>query len=127
MMSLSSTEFYHYGKLLALAQEQEEAIEKLARGELGWWGRNRMAPRAEAMNASLNKITQKKIAYELERRDPELDAAVGFKLLIYKSVLQRMRSDLDDFSREGLVGKFWPRVAFEHVHKMLDHGESQVL
>ena len=53
-------EVYQYGVLMSLAEEQSDAIEKLIRRELGWWGRARLQSRVSKMISLLEDIIRNK-------------------------------------------------------------------
>ena len=59
--SLDKKETYLYGTLLALAQEQLDAIEKKIQGRLGFWGKSRMSARNHELTKFLLKIIEHKV------------------------------------------------------------------
>ena len=57
---MNNKELYLYGTLLALAQEQDEAISKLVSNELGWFGKNRIQARGREIGKFVTKIAKEK-------------------------------------------------------------------
>ncbi|MDB3993868.1 helicase associated domain-containing protein [Gammaproteobacteria bacterium] len=57
---MGSKEVYLYGTLLALADEQSDAISKLTQGGLGWWEKNRIQARGEKICGFIEKILEYK-------------------------------------------------------------------
>jgi hypothetical protein len=57
---MDNQELYLYGTLLALAEEQSVAMSKLARRELGWWGKGRIQSRGREIGKFLQKISNHK-------------------------------------------------------------------
>jgi len=57
---MHSKENYLYATLLALTEEQSEAISQLTQGNLGWWGKGRV----QARGAKICGLIEKIIAYK---------------------------------------------------------------
>ena len=57
---MNKKELYLYGTLLALAEEQNEAISKLVSNELGWFGKNRIQGRGREIGKFVTKIAKEK-------------------------------------------------------------------
>ena len=57
---MDTKELYLYGTLLALAQEQKEAITKLASGSLGFFGKSRIQSRGRVIGKFIFKIVNHK-------------------------------------------------------------------
>jgi hypothetical protein len=68
MIELKNKELYLYGTLLALVEEQQIAIQTLAEGRLGWFGKNRIAPRGEKITSYIDGI----IGYKKRNPNREL-------------------------------------------------------
>lgn len=57
---MDSEELYLYGTLMALAEEQQEAINKLVAGSLGFFGKSRMQGRGREIGKFFSKIASHK-------------------------------------------------------------------
>lgn len=57
---MTNSELYLYGTLLALAQEQSEAIGKLTTGGLGFFGKSRIQSRGREIGKFVDKIAKAK-------------------------------------------------------------------
>jgi len=57
---MDSEELYLYGTLMALAEEQQEAINKLVAGSLGFFGKSRMQSRGREIGKFIFKIANHK-------------------------------------------------------------------
>ena len=53
---MNNKEIYLYGTVLALAEEQENAIKQLALGKLGFFGKSRIQSRGREIDKFLEKI-----------------------------------------------------------------------
>lgn len=71
---MDSEETYLYGSLMALAQEQEEAIKKLVEGSLGFFGKSRIQSRGRAIGKFLNKIENYKIKVGIKNIRESIDS-----------------------------------------------------
>tara|TARA_Y100000994_G_scaffold131754_1_gene107971 strand:+ start:290 stop:583 length:294 start_codon:yes stop_codon:yes gene_type:complete len=58
---MDNKELYLYGTLMALAQEQQDAISKLVTGSLGFFGKSRMQSRGREIGKSVEKVIQHKV------------------------------------------------------------------
>lgn len=57
---MDNEELYLYGALLALAQDQQEAITKLTSGSLGFFGKSRIQSRGREIGKFISKIENHK-------------------------------------------------------------------
>ena len=57
---MDTEELYLYGALLALAQDQQEAITKLTLGSLGFFGKSRIQSRGREIGKFISKIANHK-------------------------------------------------------------------
>ena len=57
---MDTEELYLYGALLALAQDQQEAITKLTSGSLGFFGKSRIQSRGREIGKFISKIATHK-------------------------------------------------------------------
>ena len=58
---MDNKELYLYGTLLALAQDQHDAICKLAIGELGFFAKSRIQSRGREIGKFISKIASHKV------------------------------------------------------------------
>lgn len=63
---MDTKELYLFGVLLALADEQSEAISKHAKGKLGWWGKSRIIPRGREIHKGIMMIIEHKTSKGLD-------------------------------------------------------------
>ena len=92
--NLDRKETYLYGTLLALVQEQLDAIDKRVSGRLGFWGRSRMSARNQTMMKFLRKIITHKIS--TGAIDPLTSVAIDLECI------EQDNAVWDDISREQL-------------------------
>ena len=92
--SFTPSETYQYGFLMALAEEQSEAMDKLINRSLGWWGRSRIEGRVNKMVSLLN------------------DLIVGKQLSTRDEAISQVRADLQSIKHNGLSGEFYSIGAF---------------
>lgn len=99
--ALSRQELYRYGFLMALGEEQSDAINKLINRDLGWWGRARLHSRVTKMLSLFE---------DLVRDKPQRlrSAAIG-----------EIRADLISIRHHGLVGEFYSDGAHSAVESVL--------
>ena len=57
---MDSEEMYLYGILMALAEEQDESIQKLVNGSLGFFGKLRVQSRGREIGKFISKISNYK-------------------------------------------------------------------
>ena len=100
--TFSKQEIYRYGFLMALAEEQSEAINKLLNRDLGWWGRARLHSRVTKMLSLLE---------DLVRDKPQR---------IRSLAIGEIRADLISISHHGLLGEFYSDGAHSAVESVLD-------
>jgi hypothetical protein len=100
--TFSRQELYRYGLLMALAEEQSEAINKLLNRDLGWWGRTRIHSRVTKMLSLLD---------DLVRDKPQRLRSLA---------IEEIRADLISIDHHGLVGEFYSDGARSAVESVLD-------
>ena len=71
MKRFDNKELYLYGTLVALFEEQVEAIDKLTDGRLGMWGKSRLGAR----NREIDKILDKILAHKRTKLGTSFDAS----------------------------------------------------
>lgn len=71
---MDSEEIYLYGTLMALAKEQDEAINKLVDGSLGFFGKSRIQSRGRAIGKFLNKIADYKTKVGIKNIRESIDS-----------------------------------------------------
>lgn len=100
--TLSRQELYRYGVLMALGEEQSDAINKLISRDLGWWGRARLHSRVTKMLSLFE---------DLVRDKPQRLRSVA---------IGELRADLSSIRYHGLVGEFYSDGAHSAVESVLD-------
>jgi len=105
--SFDGKEFYNYGTLLSLAEEQNDALEQFTAGRLDLWGKSLINSRSDAILRQLLAIGRIKARQ---------GSGIGW--------LRAIRSDLDCISDVGLVGRPYSEGAFRVLESSLKALES---
>lgn len=95
-------ELYRYGFLMALGEEQSDAINKLINRDLGWWGRARLHSRVTKMLSLFEDLVR--------------DKPQRFR----SAAIEEIRADLISIRHHGLVGEFYSDGAHSSVESVLD-------
>jgi len=93
-------ETYQYGVLMALSEEQSEAIDRLIGGSLGWWGRARIDSRVKKMLSLLE------------------DLISGKNCATRSIAIAYIKADLVSIADHGLGDEFYSEGAFTSLESV---------
>ena len=119
MIQLKNKELYLYGTLLALSEEQAQAINDLANGKIGWFGKTRIAARGEKITSFINELIKYKKRYpdkELSEIPAEIRSLSALPEMIAVIVdLQNIKFKNSNFD------KFYPNTTWTTLESYLGY------